>query len=206
MLEVLVIGAGTDYGLFLVFRARENLRDGLDKREASSRPSRGSASRSRSRVDRHRRAALAAGRVVRIYSNLGIPLAIAIGIMLIAGLTLLPAVLAILGRAVFWPPSRARAAQDGAWGTLAARIVHRPAAVLSIGVVLFGALALDTLGYKSEGVSKGIAPPAGSDSAAGTTRRRGTSRRCRPTRRCWSTRWARRSGTDATPLPGASSS
>jgi RND superfamily putative drug exporter len=46
--------------------------------------------------------------------------------------------------------------------------VHRPAAVLSIGIVLFGALALGTLGYKSEGVSKGIAPPAGSDSAAGT--------------------------------------
>jgi len=34
MLIVLVLGAGTDYGLFLVFRVRENLRAGLDKKEA----------------------------------------------------------------------------------------------------------------------------------------------------------------------------
>ena len=34
LLTVLVIGAGTDYGLFLVFRVRENLRQGLDKRQA----------------------------------------------------------------------------------------------------------------------------------------------------------------------------
>src|ERR1700748_2771477 len=34
LLIVLVLGAGTDYGLFLVFRVRENLRAGLDKRQA----------------------------------------------------------------------------------------------------------------------------------------------------------------------------
>ena len=39
----------------------------------------------------------------QIYSNLGIPLAIGIGVMLLAGLTLLPALLAIFGRAAFWP-------------------------------------------------------------------------------------------------------
>jgi len=170
MLEVLVIGAGTDYGLFLVFRVRENLRDGLDKREAVVQ----AVARVGESITFSGFTVIAAllsllAATFGIYSNLGIPLAIAIGIMLIAGLTLLPAVLAILGRAVFWP-SRPRPGQrkTGAWGALAARIVHRPAAVLSIGVVLFGALALGTLGYKSEGVSKGIAPPAGSDSAAGT--------------------------------------
>ena len=34
MLIVLVLGAGTDYGLFLVFRVREQLRAGADPREA----------------------------------------------------------------------------------------------------------------------------------------------------------------------------
>jgi len=170
ILEVLVIGAGTDYGLFLVFRVRENLRDGLDKREAVVQ----AVARVGESITFSGFTVIAAllsllAASFGIYSSLGIPLAIAIGIMLIAGLTLLPAVLVILGRAVFWP-SKPRPGQrkTGAWGTLAARIVHRPAAVLAMGVVLFGALALGTLGYKSEGVSKGIAPPAGSDSAAGT--------------------------------------
>jgi len=31
---VLVLGAGTDYGLFLVFRVRENLRAGMDRKQA----------------------------------------------------------------------------------------------------------------------------------------------------------------------------
>jgi uncharacterized membrane protein YdfJ with MMPL/SSD domain len=34
MLIVLVLGAGTDYGLFLVFRVREQLRDGADPKDA----------------------------------------------------------------------------------------------------------------------------------------------------------------------------
>ena len=34
MLIVLVLGAGTDYGLFLVFRVRENLREGADPKDA----------------------------------------------------------------------------------------------------------------------------------------------------------------------------
>ena len=38
-----------------------------------------------------------------LYHDLGLPLAIGIAVMLLAGLTLLPALLAILGRAVFWP-------------------------------------------------------------------------------------------------------
>jgi len=173
MLEVLVIGAGTDYGLFLVFRVRGNLRDGLDKREAVVQ----AVARVGESITFSALTVIAAllsllAASFGIYSSLGIPLAIAIGIMLIAGLTLLPAVLAILGRAVFWP-SKPRPGQrkTGAWDTLSARIVRRPAAVLSIGVVLFGALALSTLGYESEGVSKGTAPPVGSDSAAGTAAR-----------------------------------
>jgi len=205
---VLVIGAGTDYGLFLVFRARENLRDGLDKREAVVQ----AVARVGESITFSGLTVIAAllsllAASFGIYSTSASPLAIAIGIMLIAGLTLLPAVLAILGRAVFWP-SKPRPGQrkTGAWGTLARFASCTAPRVLSIGVVLFGALALGTLGLQVRGRSKGIAPPAGSDSAAGTTAQARYFRRCRPTRRCWSTRWARRSGPTPRRWPGASSS
>jgi RND superfamily putative drug exporter len=170
MLIVLVLGAGTDYGLFLVFRVRENLRAGLDKQEAVVT----AVSRVGESITFSALTVIAAllsllAASFGVYSNLGVPLAIGIALMLIAGLTLLPTLLAILGRAVFWPTKpRAGDQQTGLWGRLATRIVRRPAAVLSIGVVLFGALALGALGYKSAGFADGSGPPAGSDSAAGT--------------------------------------
>jgi len=53
----------------------------------------------------------------QIYSQLGIPLAIGIGVMLLAGLTLLPALLAIFGKAAFWPSKpKAGASSTGIWG------------------------------------------------------------------------------------------
>jgi putative drug exporter of the RND superfamily len=48
MLIVLVLGAGTDYGLFLVFRVRENLREGADPKDAVRSAVTRSARRSRS--------------------------------------------------------------------------------------------------------------------------------------------------------------
>ena len=123
LLIVLVLGAGTDYGLFLVFRVREGLRNGLEPNEA--------VALAVSRVGESISAS--AGTVILallsllfatfgIYHDLGIPLAIGIATMLIAGLTLLPALLAILGRAVFWP-SRPREGQpnEGLWGKVAER-------------------------------------------------------------------------------------
>ncbi len=50
LLVVLILGAGTDYGVFLVFRVREELRKGLSPHEAvDPGPSAGSANRSPSR-------------------------------------------------------------------------------------------------------------------------------------------------------------
>ena len=117
LLIVLVLGAGTDYGLFLVFRVREERRRGLGHHEAIE--------RSVERVGES--IVFSAATVIAallslllatfgVYHGLAIPLAIGIALMVLAGVTLVPAVLAIFGRALFWPPSRPRASGPAAPG------------------------------------------------------------------------------------------
>jgi len=169
MLIVLVLGAGTDYGLFLVFRVRELLREGEEPRQAVQQALirvGESISFSALTVIAALLSLLAA--TFQIYSALGIPLAIGVGVMLLAGLTLLPALLAIFGRALFWPTKvRSGARRIGLWGRLAARIVKRPAAALITGVLVFGALAVAVTAYKPAGFGGTLSAPAGTDSAAG---------------------------------------
>ena len=170
LLIVLVLGAGTDYGLFLVFRVRENMRRGEPSKEAvvSALTKVGeSISFSAFTVIAALLSLLFA--TFQIYSDLGIPLAIGIGVMLLAGLTLLPALLAIFGRAAFWPTKNvAGASTEGAWGRIAVRIVKRPAVPLAIGVIVLSGLSLAVIGYASAGFGGAISAPAGTDSAAGT--------------------------------------
>jgi len=170
MMIVLVLGAGTDYGLFLVFRVREQLRAGLDPKDAV----REAVTRVGETITFSAFTVIAAllsllVATFQIYSQLGVPLAIGIGTMLLAGLTLLPALLAVFGRAAFWPSkTRAGAGKVGLWGRVATRIVHRPAIPLVIGVVVFGALAAAVSAYQPGGFGGSISAPAGTDSAAGT--------------------------------------
>ncbi|MGH2928715.1 MAG: MMPL family transporter, partial [Solirubrobacteraceae bacterium] len=112
ILIVLILGAGTDYGLFLVFRVREELRRGLDPRDAVVRAV-ASVGESITFSGLTVIAALLSLGLAQfgLYQSLGPALAIGIGLMLLAGLTLLPALLAIFGRAVFWP-SRSTAAAE----------------------------------------------------------------------------------------------
>src|ERR1700722_3788680 len=170
LLIVLVLGAGTDYGLFLVFRVRENLRDGADPKDAV----RSALTRVGETITFSALTVIAAllsllVATFQISSELGIPLAIGIGTMLLAGLTLLPALLAVFGRAAFWPSkTRAGTGKAGLWGRVAARLVRRPAIPLAIGVVVFGALAIGVASYQPGGFGGSINAPAGTDSAAGT--------------------------------------
>ncbi len=170
LLIVLVLGAGTDYGLFLVFRVRENLRNGQNNHDAvvNALTKVGeSITFSALTVIAALLSLLAA--TFQIYSQLGIPLAIGIGVMLLAGLTLLPALLAIFGRAAFWPSKpKAGGSSAGLWGRIATRVVRRPAAALLIGVIVFGGLSVAVTAYKSSGFGGTISAPAGTDSAAGT--------------------------------------
>jgi RND superfamily putative drug exporter len=169
LLIILVIGAGTDYGLFLVFRVREELRAGLAPKAA--------VARAVARVGES--ITFSAGTVIAavlclllaafgFYNGLAYPLGIGIAMMLLAGLTLLPALLAIFGRAAFWPSNvRPGPPRIGAWGRIAARVISRPALTLAIGVVAFGGLSLAALGYEPSGFGGTSGAPEGSDSAAG---------------------------------------
>ncbi|HEX6519569.1 MAG TPA: MMPL family transporter [Streptosporangiaceae bacterium] len=170
LLIVLVLGAGTDYGLFLVFRVRENLRAGVDRKQAVVMA-----------VERVGESiTFSAGTVIaalfsllaatfEFYSNLGIPLAIGVGVMLLAGLTLLPALLAIFGRAVFWPSkTQEGAGKAGIWGRVSSRIVRHPVPTLVTGLVVFGGLAIAASAYTPAGFGGQTNAPTGTDSAAGT--------------------------------------
>ena len=170
LLIVLVLGAGTDYGLFLVFRVRENLRNGAHPHDAV----RAAVTRVGETITFSALTVIAAllsllVATFQIYSQLGVPLAIGIGTMLLAGLTLLPALLAVFGRAAFWPSkTQAGTGKAGLWGRVAARVVRRPAITLAIGVVILGALAIGVASYQPGGFGGAITAPAGTDSAAGT--------------------------------------
>jgi RND superfamily putative drug exporter len=168
LLIVLVLGAGTDYGLFLVYRVREGIRDGLDPKDAVALA-----------VERVGESITAsAGTVVLalvsllfasfgIYHDLGVPLAIGVATMLVSGLTLLPAMLAILGRAVFWPSKPKPGQQIGLWGRVAGRIVSRPVPTLVIGIVVFGAMAAGVFWYNPSGFGGAESAPAGTIAAKG---------------------------------------
>jgi len=179
MLIVIVLGAGTDYGLFLVFRVREELRRGLDKREA--------VVHALSRVGESITfsAATVIGAFLTlliatfgVYKSLGPPLAIAIGVMLLAGLTLLPALLAIFGRAVFWPSRTVPGGESlaagsfedrpGLWGRVAAAVVRRPVPTLLLGVIVLGGIGFAVLGNRPAGFGGALNAPAGTPAAAGS--------------------------------------
>ena len=167
LLIVLLLGAGSDYGLFLSFRFREELARGTEPRQALI-----------TAVARVGEAITYSGLTVAaalltlllapfgIYRGLGPALALGIGVMLAAALTLTPSLLAIFGGAAFWPsrlkPGTQRA---GLWGRVAERVVRHPVLTLTAGVVLFGALAAGLIGYRTGGLTSSA--PAGSDSAAG---------------------------------------
>ena len=210
LLIVLVLGAGTDYGLFLVFRVREELRaehhgEAGDRYPGSRgtagsmlrdvihprQPARNAIVRSVTRVGESITfsAATVIAAVLTLllatfpfYSNLGVPFAIAVGVILLAGLTLLPALLSIrlsllavkrtlfkriFGKPKLLPWNIQGSGKPGTWGRVAGRIVQHPVPTLLSGVVLFGALSVAVFGYTAAGFGGSTSPPAGSDSAAG---------------------------------------
>ncbi|MEV4329313.1 MMPL family transporter [Streptomyces sp. NPDC049597] len=151
IMTVLVFGAGTDYALLLVARYREELRRVQRPYDAMLAALRGCGPAVLASSG-----TVAAGLLCLLAADLnsarGLGPVGAVGVVcaLAAMLTLLPAVLVLLGRRVFWPLVPAygsrveqRRSLFTAMGGSAGR---RPGLVLGSGVVLLGMLALGVLG------------------------------------------------------------
>jgi putative drug exporter of the RND superfamily len=168
LLTVVMLGAGTDYGLFLIFREREELRRGRAVHDAVSvSVCKVGESITFSGLTVVGALATVAVATFGFYRGLGPAIAIGIGVALAANLTLLPALLAVVGRRVFWPriphegPKR-----HGMWGAIAGKVVGKPVVTLLCGLVVFGGLALSMLAYAPNGFAN-PPPPTNSDSARG---------------------------------------
>ena len=152
ILTVLVVGAGTDYALLLVARYREELRLHTDRHEAMTEA-----------VHRAGPAVLASGGTVVLgmlclvaaqmnsTAGLGPVAAIGVAVTLVVLMTLLPALLVICGRWVFWPvrPSfgSAEPSATGIWAHVGAAIKPRPRAtwVVTSVLLLLACLAVTRL-------------------------------------------------------------
>jgi RND superfamily putative drug exporter len=140
LLIVVLFGVGTDYILFFMFRYRERLRAGDSPREAVA----VAVTRAGEAI------ASAAGAVIvaflvltlstlSLFRSLGPALAIAVAVTLFAGLTLIPAIVALLGTRVFWPSkawkTEPRGARFAAIGRSMGRHPERFAAVSGLVLV-----------------------------------------------------------------------
>jgi RND superfamily putative drug exporter len=151
ILIVLMFGVGTDYCLLIVARFRDELRRTADVGEAMSLA-----------TERTGPAILSAGAIVIVAMlvlaladfnatrEMGPILALGVAIMVAAGLTLLPAILAALGRRAFWPAVPEVALGPGpasrSWRRIAGLVRRRPAATATAVTLALLAGALGGLG------------------------------------------------------------
>ncbi len=157
IMTVLLFGAGTDYSIFVASRFREELMVTQDKYAAMRTTMRAVGEAITSSAGTVILALLTLiFTFIGLYNSLGPTLAIAVAVMLIAGLTLVPALLVWLGRAAYWPfvpryNPQAAAVPDvtslhGFWGRLGAWTAkHRIAAVVS-SIALLGIFTLGNIG------------------------------------------------------------
>jgi putative drug exporter of the RND superfamily len=143
---VLLVGAGTDYCLFLANRYREQLRAGMQPAEAIE------------VTMTHTGAAIASSGAAVIvgmagmgfadfglFNTTGPAVAVSVAITLLAGLTIAPALMRLLGRRTFWPVQMTTARRSRVWGTLASQVTSHPATALVAVLVLLLPLNLAVL-------------------------------------------------------------
>jgi RND superfamily putative drug exporter len=160
ILTVLVFGAGTDYALLLVARYREELRRHEDRHEAMA-----------FALHRSGPAIFASGSTViagmlcllfasmNSTQGLGPVAAVGVAVALLVMLTLLPALLVIMGRWFFWPvrPSYGSAdhTETGVWARVGRRIARAPrrtwvVTALVLVIASFGLFQLDADGLQNK--------------------------------------------------------
>ncbi|WP_235736478.1 MMPL family transporter [Nocardioides alcanivorans] len=149
ILLVVLYGIGTDYILFFLFRYRERMRQGAESRGAVAYA-----------MERAGEAIASAGGAVivaflamllsslSIFRAIGPALAIAVAVTMIAVLTLVPAVITLLGRALFWPSKNWRREPEGArFAKVGDALGRRPAVFAGVSGVLMAVVAGFALGF-----------------------------------------------------------
>ncbi|MGN6409496.1 MAG: MMPL family transporter [Curtobacterium sp.] len=158
ILAILAIGAATDYSLLLVSRYRGALVLGLEPVPALLRAWRRSIAPVGASAATVVLAVLCLG-FSDLSSNkgLGPVAAIAVAFAFLSAVTALPAMLALLGRAAFWPfvPRPARsAAEDSSrlWARIGRLVGRHPRRVWIVTAVALGAMATGLVGLRAGGV------------------------------------------------------
>ena len=139
LMSVLMFGAGTDFTLFIVARYREELRRQPDRWQAMQESLRriGPAIASSGGTTIAAMLALLLA-TFGSFQAMGPVLAMAIFLMLIAGLTLIPALTVLLGRAAFWPGRMHVTGTEHSriWSRVAKLVTRRPVATFTVTLVL----------------------------------------------------------------------
>jgi RND superfamily putative drug exporter len=154
ILTVLVFGAGTDYALLLIARYREELRRHADRHEAMAEALRraGPAMTASGSTVVLSLLCLLVAELASIKS-LGPVTAIGITVGLGVMLTLLPALLVVFGRWIFWPARPTLGSPEpterGVWARIGARIARRPRVVWLVTAVALGAMAFGLTGLRA---------------------------------------------------------
>lgn len=149
IVSVLVFGAGTNYALLLISRYREELSHDADHRRAMAtawRKSFGAIAASNVTVVLALLGLLFA--VIPRTHGLGISASVGLLVALVTSLFLLPVVLVLFGRKVFWPfiPSPEKPAKHGAiWSRIADTVMRKPAVSLVSGLVVLGVMGAGLL-------------------------------------------------------------
>ena len=167
LLTVVLFGIGTDYLLFLLFRFRERLRAGDEPRDAVVT----AVERVGEAISSAALAVIAAfGALVLatmgFFTTLGPALAIGVAVMLLAALTLAPAVLTLLGRRVFWPtkPAPGGATPRTRAATVGRLVARHPVKIVAAALILLGGLSAGLAMLSTDYDPIGQLPP-GTESA-----------------------------------------
>ncbi|MCW2755138.1 MAG: hypothetical protein JWQ32_2549 [Marmoricola sp.] len=149
ILIVVLFGIGTDYILFLLFRYRERLRAGEEPKVALV-----------TAMERAGEAIASAGGAVivsfmalilsslSIFRSIGPALAIAVAVTLVAALTLVPAVVSLLGKRLFWPSKKyLQESESARFTSIGKALGARPVAFAAVSGIILAALATLALGF-----------------------------------------------------------
>jgi RND superfamily putative drug exporter len=148
LLVVVLFGIGTDYIVFMLFRYREQLRLGVSSKEALTFSCAvvGKVVASSALTVIGAFAALSLAKLGSL-STLAPGLIVAVAAMLVTALTLVPAILSLLGERAFWPGGYGKLPQRNSFAKEGSLVARRPGLVAGGLVVVLGGLAFASAGW-----------------------------------------------------------